>query len=215
MRQKGLIEKSDDFNVRITQAQVEIMKHIRDGDRYLNAKLHPAAAREFERAESKIHAVPYEIKSLTELLPGIAQSRQKAEAGLSGTSAAADKHYRLAERYFQAGDVEKAQSECGRAIQADPIHLATRALLTELSFILGKMAVDPQLAQAAAVRREQVIVESDQALARARQHFAHRRPGEAERECLKVLEYAKWLPKDPEMQARREAALEELKRISR
>src|ERR1051325_1370618 len=40
----------------------------------------------------------------------------------------ADEHYRLAERYFQAGDFEKAEIECQKALQLSANHAPSRAL---------------------------------------------------------------------------------------
>src|SRR5688500_10281089 len=40
----------------------------------------------------------------------------------------ADEHYRLGERYYQAGDYEKASVECEKAIQLSPNHAPARAL---------------------------------------------------------------------------------------
>ena len=51
----------DDFRVRIEQAQIEITKHVRDGERYLNARMYEQAVKEFENAEFKILNIPYEV----------------------------------------------------------------------------------------------------------------------------------------------------------
>ena len=59
----------DDFRVRIEQAQIEITKHVRDGERYLNARMYEQAVKEFENAEFKILNIPYEVKAMNDLLP--------------------------------------------------------------------------------------------------------------------------------------------------
>src|SRR5262245_2467220 len=84
-----------------------------------------------------------------------------------------DDRYRLAERYFQAGDFEKSQRECQRALQMRPGHAPANALLTEVSFILGQGSVtlhstqtDPYMT-GCIVRHQQLLIEIDNALARA------------------------------------------------
>jgi len=57
--------------VRVEQAQIEITKHVRDGQRYLGARMYESALREFESAELKIRALPYDVETLQKLLPDI------------------------------------------------------------------------------------------------------------------------------------------------
>lgn len=64
----------DDFRVRIEQAQIEITKHVRDGERYLNAHMYEQALKEFENAEFKIVNIPYEVKAMSDLLPSVKDS---------------------------------------------------------------------------------------------------------------------------------------------
>ncbi|HUR38996.1 MAG TPA: hypothetical protein VM222_05860, partial [Planctomycetota bacterium] len=68
----------DDFRVRIEQAQIEITKHVRDGERYLNARMYDQAVREFENAEFKIQNIPYEVKAMNDLLPLVKDSIVKS-----------------------------------------------------------------------------------------------------------------------------------------
>jgi tetratricopeptide (TPR) repeat protein len=68
----------DDFRVRIEQAQIEITKHVRDGERYLNARMYEQAVKEFENAEFKIQNIPYEVKAMNDLLPLVKDSIVKA-----------------------------------------------------------------------------------------------------------------------------------------
>ena len=68
----------DDFRVRIEQAQIEITKHVRDGERYLNAHMYDQAVKEFENAEFKIQNIPYEVKAMNDLLPLVKDSIVKA-----------------------------------------------------------------------------------------------------------------------------------------
>ena len=66
--------------VRTEQAQIEITKHVVDGRRYLGAKMYASALREFETAELKIRAMPYDVAALNAMLPeiraGIATSKR-------------------------------------------------------------------------------------------------------------------------------------------
>jgi tetratricopeptide (TPR) repeat protein len=66
--------------VRVEQAQIEITKHVADGRRYLGAKMYASALKEFETAELKIRAMPYDVEAVRSLLPeiraGIAASRR-------------------------------------------------------------------------------------------------------------------------------------------
>jgi len=68
----------DDFRVRIEQAQIEITKHVRDGERYLNARMYDQAVKEFENAEFKIQNIPYEVKAMNDLLPLVKDSIVKS-----------------------------------------------------------------------------------------------------------------------------------------
>ncbi len=68
----------DEFRVRIEQAQIEITKHVRDGERYLNARMYEQAVKEFENAQFKIQNIPYEVKTMNELLPLVKDSIIKA-----------------------------------------------------------------------------------------------------------------------------------------
>jgi type II secretory pathway component GspD/PulD (secretin) len=68
----------DEFRVRIEQAQIEISKHVRDGERYLNARLYDEAVKEFENAQFKIQNIPYEVKTMNDLLPLVKDSIIKA-----------------------------------------------------------------------------------------------------------------------------------------
>jgi hypothetical protein len=61
----------DDFRIRVEQAQIEITKHVRDGERYLSARMYEQAQREFENAEFKLENIPGKIPAMTELLPGV------------------------------------------------------------------------------------------------------------------------------------------------
>src|SRR5438876_10244700 len=54
--------------------------------------------------------------------------RQTYETQAAAQNSQADEHYRLAERYFQAGDFEKSALECEKAIQINGNHAPARAL---------------------------------------------------------------------------------------
>ena len=57
--------------------------------------------------------------------------------------AVADEHYRQAERFYQAGTYDLAEGECRKALQSNPDHLPSRALLKELRFIAGRRSGTP------------------------------------------------------------------------
>ncbi|HLY09081.1 MAG TPA: hypothetical protein VKW04_07265, partial [Planctomycetota bacterium] len=56
----------------------EITKHVRDGERYLNARMYEQAGKEFENAEFKIQNIPYDVKAMNELLPLVKDSIVKS-----------------------------------------------------------------------------------------------------------------------------------------
>lgn len=249
----------DDFRVRIEQGQLEVTKHVRDAERYLNARMFDQARREFEHAEFKIRNMPFDMPSMKELLPGvrdgIVKSRNaqilenarvedakrrswEAEASpqqrewnelldkLKSTyavteqekQAAADRHYREAERCYTAGDFLKAEQETQKALQLSPTHAPARALQTENQFVLGKGKATPSTQEydtymrEALVRHQQVLVEVDQAHERGKRHFNLGEYDQAEREFRKILEFSKWMPTGAELEARRKSAAELLER---
>lgn len=147
-RDRLLVEKNRpqnptkaDMQIRIEQAEMQIMKHIRTGHGHLNAAKPAQALESFERAEAAILRVPYEIKRLNEFLARVRAAKEKARAAMSGAAtptSTADEHYLLAEGYFQRSDFDRAKAECLRAIQADPDHLPARALRQEVEILTGK-----------------------------------------------------------------------------
>lgn len=72
------------FIQRIEGEQIEITKHVRDGDRYLSARMYGEALKEFENAELKIRAIPYDVKAMNDLLPRVREklARSKNALGL-------------------------------------------------------------------------------------------------------------------------------------
>jgi Flp pilus assembly secretin CpaC/tetratricopeptide (TPR) repeat protein len=128
----------------------------------------------------------------------------------------ADEHYRLAERYFQAGDFEKAEIECQKALQLSANHAPSRALYTEVQFILGKGKATPATAEydkfmhEALVRHQQLLIEIDNAYERGKRSYNMGEYDQAEREFRKILEFSKWMPTGVELETRRKAALDML-----
>jgi hypothetical protein len=123
-------------------AQVDILKHLRQAEAYQWARLFEQALQELDSAERKIRRFPFESKPMTDLLPRITESREKTKAALAGTEArpdtgSADEHYRLAERLYQAGDLSLAGRECDEALRINPGHLAAKALLLQVRLITG------------------------------------------------------------------------------
>ena len=128
----------------------------------------------------------------------------------------ADEHYRLAERYFQAGDFEKSRLECQKALQLNPSHAPSKALFTEVSFILGEGKATPQTVEydkfmkEALVRHQQLLIEIDNAYERGKRDYNLGEYDQAEREFRKILEFSKWMPTGVELESRRKAALDML-----
>jgi Ca-activated chloride channel family protein len=253
-------DSRDDFRIRIEQAQIEITKHVRDGERYLNARMYEQAVKEFENAEFKIQNIPYEVRAMNELLPlvkdSIVKSRnarileglrtEEEKKRMSEAEAAAhnlksvpgpseweevlakvrdvptevhaqseaNQHFRLAERYYNAGDFEKAEVESQKALKTAPNHAPARALQAEVQFILGKGKATPSTEEydgfmkESLVRHQQLLVEMDNALERGRRFRAAGDVESANRESRKVLEFSKWMPTGVELDARRKQALD-------
>ncbi|HLY09749.1 MAG TPA: tetratricopeptide repeat protein, partial [Planctomycetota bacterium] len=128
----------------------------------------------------------------------------------------ADEHYRLAERYYTAGDFEKAEIECQKALELSSNHAPARALYTEVQFILGKGKATPatkeydSFMQEALVRHQQLLIEIDNAFERGKRDYNMGEYDQAEREFRKILEYAKWMPTGIELETRRKSALDML-----
>src|ERR1043166_314532 len=144
--------------------------------------------------------------------------RQTYETQAAAQNSQADEHYRLAERYFQAGDFEKAALECDKAIQINGNHAPARALKMEVEFNLGRGRVtttskeyDDYLREAL-VRHQQTLVEIDNAMATGQRQYNAGDYDKAEREFRKILEYAKWMPTGIELETRRKQALDVLAR---
>ena len=112
--------------------------------------------------------------------------------------AGADDHYRLAERYYVAGDYEKAVVSCERALKAGPFHRHASELRNELRFLLGSGSSTQGLEcfswQRAPSPSAQTLIEIDRCLDSAERF---RQLGEEENACRqfwKVLEFVKWMP---------------------
>jgi Flp pilus assembly secretin CpaC/tetratricopeptide (TPR) repeat protein len=126
----------------------------------------------------------------------------------------ADEHYRLAERYYTAGDFEKGEIECQKALQLSANHAPARALYTEIQFILGRGKATPlvkefdSFMQEALVRHQQLLIEIDNAYERGKRDYNMGEYENAEREFRKILEFAKWMPTGIELETRRKSALD-------
>lgn len=130
----------------------------------------------------------------------------------------ADEHYRLAERYFQAGDLEKSRMECQNALQLNPNHAASKALFAEVTFMLGRGGATPvsseydKFMHEALVRHQQLLIEIDNAFERGKRDYNLGEYDQAEREFRKILEFSKWMPTGVDLESRRKAALDMLER---
>jgi hypothetical protein len=68
--------------VKVEQQQLEITNHVLHGRRYLDAKMFASALREFENAEFKIRNMPYDVKSMNDLLPNVREGAARARSSL-------------------------------------------------------------------------------------------------------------------------------------
>ncbi len=57
--------------IAVEQAKMEIANHMRNGERYYNARMYGNAIREFERAKYKIVSIPHDVPELKGLLPRV------------------------------------------------------------------------------------------------------------------------------------------------
>jgi type II secretory pathway component GspD/PulD (secretin) len=71
-------EARDAFRIKVEQAQIEITKHVRDGERYLQTRMYDEAIKEFENAQFKIQNIPYDVKAMNDLLPLVKDSIVKS-----------------------------------------------------------------------------------------------------------------------------------------
>ncbi len=130
----------------------------------------------------------------------------------------ADEHYRMAERYFQTGDFEKAELECEKALKVNPNHTAARALFMEVQFVQGRNRATPvseeyqKYVDQALVRQQQVLLEIDSAQTRGTRAYNRGDYETSEQEFRRILEYAKWMPTGIELESRRKIALDMLER---
>jgi hypothetical protein len=123
----------------------------------------------------------------------------------------AEDRYRLAERFYEAGDFEKSELECQKALRMNPGHAPSRALFTEVSFILGQGKASPSTLDydrfmGPMIGYQQLLIEIDNALERAERHRVMGEREAALKEVRKVLEFAKWMPEGVELQDRRHKA---------
>jgi tetratricopeptide (TPR) repeat protein len=119
------------------------------------------------------------------------------------------KHYRLAERYYQAGDYEKAQLQCQKALHRNPRYGPAQDLFRETQFLLGQGAAVPpydRFTHPQVVRTQQLLIEVDCAVARAERHRIAGDRDAARAELRKVLEFLKWMPAGCEVDSRRQDA---------
>jgi hypothetical protein len=68
--------------VMVDQSRLEIENHLLHGRRFLDAGMAAAALREFESAEFKIRNMPYDLQSMSDLLPGLRVFEARAKSSL-------------------------------------------------------------------------------------------------------------------------------------
>jgi tetratricopeptide (TPR) repeat protein len=139
----------------------------------------------------------------------VAQQQQYSEA---------DEHYRLAERYYGAGDLDKAEVECRKALELNSNHAPANALLLEVNFLQGRGQETPasevyqKIIQEAVVRHQQMLLEIDDKLSAGIRAYNAAYYDEAERSFRMILEFAKWLPTGVDLETRRKQALDMLEK---
>ncbi len=134
-------------------------------------------------------------------------------------AARAEEHYRLALRHYDSGDFEKADAESMKALSLNPTHGASHALQLETRFALGKGRTTPQsqefesIIHMAHARQQQVIFEVRDAMDSGIRDYNLGKYSDAERHFRTIIEYAKWLPEAPELDAQRRQAAEMLGKL--
>jgi Ca-activated chloride channel family protein len=124
----------------------------------------------------------------------------------------ADEHYRLAERFYTAGDFEKAEIESQKAIQLSSDHAPARALNTEIQFMLGKGKATPSSGEYDRFMKQGLVgqpnlqEEIDRTLVAGERLKAAGDLAGAERELRKVRELSKWMPSAPGWESRAQKA---------
>jgi len=73
---------TEDVSAPLLSMQLEIGKHVRDGERYFNAGMYAEALREFENAEFKLQGVSSEVKAAEDLLRRLKDSMLKSRNAL-------------------------------------------------------------------------------------------------------------------------------------
>ncbi len=68
--------------VTVDQARLEIENHMLRGKRFLDAQIYASALREFESADFKIRNLPYDVRSMNDLLPGLKELKARAKSSL-------------------------------------------------------------------------------------------------------------------------------------
>jgi type II secretory pathway component GspD/PulD (secretin) len=148
----------------------------------------------------------------------IQRLKQQQEVSEQQKAAQADEHYRLAERYYQTGDFDRAELECEKALQLQPNHAAAKALYLEVQFVQGRERATPlsklvdDYLRKAQVQHSQTLIEIDDKLSNGVRAYNAGYYDQAEENFRTVLEYAKWLPTGPDLETRRKQAADYLEK---
>jgi len=124
----------------------------------------------------------------------------------------ADIRYQSAELLYQQGEFERASLLCEKTLLLNPHHAPTRALYTEIQFILGRGKATPNTGeydhfmQGSFIPRSEHLAMIDQALQRAGEHRAVGAVEAGRVEVRKALEFMKWLPEGNKLSTRRNRA---------
>ncbi len=173
-----------DFRVRFDQGQLEITKHVRNAERYSQARMYDEALRELQSAEFKIESIPYEVKAMNELLPRV------RDAAVRARNARTLEERRVEEEKGRFSEAESAAAPPGPQAADDPSRYMREAL----------------------VRHQQTGIEMDNAYAAGLRAFNTGEYEQAGRQFRRILEYAKWMPTGVELETRRRQAADMLAR---
>ena len=123
----------------------------------------------------------------------------------------AEDHFRLAERYNQARDYEKAEVACRNSLRLNPAHARARELLETVQIVKALQVSSLDLHRRGKCNLMEMFeslarVEMNNFLSAADRFATEGEVDKAEMEYRKVLEYAKWMPTSVEIDEKIERA---------
>ncbi len=129
----------------------------------------------------------------------LVETRLRILGASASDLSSADELYRLAERQYVAGDFERVELSCERALRLVPHHVPAAAYLLEVRFLLGQLratgTVDGYWSRTPIPHSHTPL----ELLASAERFMRTGETVKAEREFRRVLEYAKGMPTSIEL----------------